>query len=136
MPSKLCSRPHHHIAAPPLVMRGVIVPIVPSVSTLSYLPGFPNLMKFSRPSRLSPPLKALGPDGLHALVFQSNWYSLGPSIIQVIQEIFEHLTIPPSWGVTNLVLISKVAHPDVITQFCPISLCNTIYKLLSRIIVH
>ena len=73
-----------------------------------------------------PPLKAPGPDGFHALFSQSNWFSLGPSIIQVIQEIFEHLTIPPSWGITNLVLIPKVAHPDVITQFHPISLCNTL----------
>ena len=30
----------------------------------------------------------------------------------------------------------KVAHPDVITQFRPISLYNTLYKLLSHIIVH
>ena len=43
-----------------------------------------------------PPLKAPGLDGFHALFFQSNWSSLGLSIIQVIQEIFEHLTIPPS----------------------------------------
>ena len=35
-----------------------------------------------------------------------------------------------------MALISKVAHPEVITQFRPISLCNTLYKLLSRIIVH
>ena len=82
-----------------------------------------------------PPLKAPGPDGFHALFFQSTWASLGPSITQVIQEIFEHLTIPPSWGDTNLVLIPKVAHPEAITQFRPISLCNTLYKLLSRIIV-
>ena len=36
----------------------------------------------------------------------------------------------------NLVLIPKVAHPELITQFHPISLSNTLYKLLSRIIVH
>ena len=35
-----------------------------------------------------------------------------------------------------MVLILKVAHPDLITQFRPISICNTLYKLLSRIIVH
>ena len=61
---------------------------------------------------------------------------MGPSIIQVIQDIFEHLTIPPNWGDTNLVLIPKVSHPELITQFRLIRLCNTLYKLLSRIIVH
>ena len=52
------------------------------------------------------------------------------------QEIFEQLTIPSNWGLTNLVLIPKVAHPNLITQFRPISLCNTLYKLLSRIIMQ
>ena len=44
--------------------------------------------------------------------------------------------IPPSWGITNLVLIPKIAHPELITQFRPISLCNTLYKLVSHIIFH
>ena len=35
-----------------------------------------------------------------------------------------------------MVFIPKVAHLELITQFRPISLCNTLYKLLSRIIVH
>ena len=83
-----------------------------------------------------PPLKALGSDGYHAFFFQTNWYNLGLSVIQVIQEIFEQLNIPPSWGITNLVLILKLAHPEMITQFRLISLCNILYKLVSRIIVQ
>lgn len=79
---------------------------------------------------------ALGPDGYHALFFQTNWSSLGSSVTKVIQEIFEQLSVPPSWGITNLVLIPKLAHPEMITQFRPISLCNTIYELVSRIIVQ
>ena len=39
-------------------------------------------------------------------------------------------------GITNLVLIPKVAHPNLITQFQPISLCNTLYKVVSRIILQ
>ena len=68
--------------------------------------------------------------------FQTNWSNLGASIIQVIQEIFEQLSISPSWGTTNLVLIPKLAHPEMIAQFRPIRLCNTLYKLVFRIIVQ
>ena len=81
-------------------------------------------------------MKSSGPDGYHALFFQTNWNNLGSSVIQLIQEIFEQLTIPPTWGTTNLVLISKVAHPKSIIQFRRSNLCNTLYKLLSRIIVQ
>ena len=100
------------------------------------LTSIPPLAEILRNLQGLPPLKALGPDGYHALFFQHNWLSLGPSIIQVIQEIFEQLTIPPNWGLINLVLLPKVAHPELITQFRPINHCNTLYKLLSRIIVQ
>ena len=50
--------------------------------------------------------------------------------------MFEQLCIPPTWGHTNLVLIPKVAHPEQITQFRPIGLYNTLYKLVSRILVQ
>ena len=86
--------------------------------------------------RCLPPLKALGSGGFHALFFQTNWHVMGQSIIQTIQDIFEQLRIPPTWGHTNLVLIPKVAHLETITQFRPISLCNTLYKLVSRILVQ
>ena len=33
-------------------------------------------------------------------------------------------------------LIPKIAHLELITQFHPISLCNTLYKLVSHIIVQ
>ena len=73
-----------------------------------------------------PSLKAPRLDGFHALFFQTNWHVLGQSIIQIIQDIFEQLRIPPKWGHTNLVLIPKVAYLEQITQFRPISLCNTL----------
>ena len=55
---------------------------------------------------------------------------------KLFKTFLSRLTIPPSWGDTNLVLILKVAHPKLINQFQPISLCNTLYKLMSRIIVQ
>lgn len=82
------------------------------------------------------PLKAPGPNGYHAIFFQKNWHIISPSVIQIIQKIFENQVLAPDWGVTNLILIPKVASPDMITQFQLISLCNSIYKVVSRIILH
>ena len=83
-----------------------------------------------------PPLIAPGPDGNHAIFFQQNWHILGPGIIHAIQEIFETVTIPEDSGAINLVLIPKINHLYMITQFRLISLFNTLYKLLSRIILQ
>ena len=43
-----------------------------------------------------PPLEAPGLDGYHTIFFQTNWTNLGSSVIQVIQEIFEEHSIPPT----------------------------------------
>jgi len=79
------------------------------------LSSIPQPVEILRNILSLPPLKAPGTGGYHALFFQNNWYILGPSVILVIQEIFEKLTILLDWGIANLVRIPKVAHPDLIT---------------------
>ena len=37
---------------------------------------------------------------------------------------------------TNISLIPKTNHPTKMTNFCPISLCNTTYKLISKILAN
>ena len=116
--------------------EGQIAYTMPFAENAQSLTQIPQPAEIFRNLKDLPPLKAPGPNGFHALFFQTNWSNLGASIIQVIQEIFEQLSIPPSWGTTNLVLIPKLAHLEMITQFQPISLCNTLYKLVFWIIVQ
>ena len=42
--------------------------------------------------------------------------------------------IPPGWNDTVIVLIRKVENPALITQYRPISLCNVLYKVISKMI--
>ena len=94
----------------------------PLLEHYQWLSSIPLPEEISRTILSLPPLKVPVLDGYHAIFFQRNWNILGPSIIHVIQEIFETTNIPKDWGTTNLVLILKVSHLDMITQFPPISL--------------
>ena len=108
----------------------------PFLENAQSLTQIPQPKEIFRNLKDLPPLKAPGLDGYHALFFQTNWTNLGSSVMQVIQEIFEEHSISPTWGITNLVLIPKIAHPETINQFRLIGLHNTLYKLVSQIIVQ
>jgi hypothetical protein len=41
-------------------------------------------------------------------------------------------TIPEGWNDIMAVLIPKIDDPKLVTQFRPISLCNVIYKIISK----
>ena len=64
-------------------------PNSPFLEHAQSLTCIPQPDEIYRTLRDLPPLKAPRPDGYHTLFFQSNWLSLGPSIIQVIKEVFE-----------------------------------------------
>ena len=50
--------------------------------------------------------------------------------------MFENPCLIREVNQTFLVLIPKVPHPEIMRDFRPISLCNVIYKLITKIIVN
>ena len=81
--------PHLRPSSRPTVQCCPNSPFFENAQSLTSTPQ-PN--EIYRTLRALPPLKALGLDGYHTFFFQSNWPSLGLSIIQVIQEVFKQLT--------------------------------------------
>ncbi|MCI01519.1 hypothetical protein A2U01_0022546 [Trifolium medium] len=82
------------------------------------------------------PWKAPGPDGFPAGFYQKSWGIVGGSVCDFVRKVF---TTPGEIGAVNktdICLIPKVPHPEVVTQFRPISLCNTNYKIVSKVIVE
>ncbi|OMO73242.1 reverse transcriptase [Corchorus capsularis] len=82
------------------------------------------------------PLKAPGPDGLHPTFFQKFWSTVGDSVCRDIKLIFHCAVIPQDWNNTLISLIPKVNNPETINQFRPIGLCNTTYRIVTKMLVN
>uniref|UniRef100_A0A8I6YHP9 Reverse transcriptase domain-containing protein n=1 Tax=Hordeum vulgare subsp. vulgare TaxID=112509 RepID=A0A8I6YHP9_HORVV len=82
------------------------------------------------------PLKALGCDGLPTRFFQRNWALLKAEITTAVREFFVSGIMPEGVNDTAIVLIPKVPHPKDLKDFRPISLCNVIYKIVSKCMVN
>lgn len=76
--------------------------------------------------------KALGPDGMTTLFYDHFWKIVGDDVVKTVQQFFKEGFLLQHLNVTNLVLIPKVEHPSLVNQFRPISLCNVIYKVISK----
>ena len=77
-------------------------------------------------------LKAPGFDGLHAIFFKKCWNILGESLTSEVLHAINNKAIPEGWNDTVIILIPKVESPELITQYRPISLCNVLYKVISK----
>ncbi|KAH1057168.1 hypothetical protein J1N35_035233 [Gossypium stocksii] len=82
------------------------------------------------------PLKAPRSDGSHVFFFQNQWDNIGEVVCAWVKDIFNGRPINQELNNTLIVLISKVAQPEEISQFRPISLCNILYKLVMKIIAN
>ena len=79
--------------------------------------------------------KAPGPDRLHAGFFQAYWSVVGDNVIKEVQEIFTTSIMPGHLNETLISLIPKQPGADCLAAFGPINLCNTVYKIMTKIIV-
>lgn len=78
-------------------------------------------------------LKAPGPDGSPALFYKEYWEIVGDRIVEEIL-LLRGGQMPDRWNDTTIVLIPKVKRPENIKDLRPISLCNVLYKLVSKVI--
>ncbi|WJX12065.1 hypothetical protein P8452_02604 [Trifolium repens] len=82
------------------------------------------------------PWKAPGPDGFPAGFYQKSWDIVGESVCNFVKEMWENPSGITEVNYTDIRLIPKVTNPEYVHQFRPISLCNTIYKIVSKVIVE
>nr|XP_025679104.1 uncharacterized protein LOC112779059 [Arachis hypogaea] len=80
-------------------------------------------------------LKALGPNRLNGLFFQQHWDILSKEVCGVVKQIFREGSVPEDLGETTVVLIPKTSQPKSLNQLRPISCCNFVYKIVTRVLV-
>ncbi|KAL2895702.1 LINE-1 retrotransposable element ORF2 protein [Bienertia sinuspersici] len=81
------------------------------------------------------PNKSPGTDGFHAIFFQKMWHIIGQDCCKTVKKVFEEGLISPCLNKTSISLIPKSDFPEKVTQYRPISLTNSCYKIITKILV-
>lgn len=82
------------------------------------------------------PLKAPGEDGFNAGFYQRHWNLIREDVTRAVLNFLNGGHMPEVVNKTVIVLIPKVKNPRNITQYRPISLCNVIYKICSKVLAN
>ena len=76
------------------------------------------------------PFKALGLDGFNACFFQKNWNIVGIEVCQAVLFSLNSGIMNKNLNSTYIAFVPKSKNPACVTDYCPISLCNLLYKLI------
>ena len=82
------------------------------------------------------PNKAPGPDGMSAIFFHNYWDIVGSNIINMVLSVLNSNLPMTEINKTNISLIPKTNQPTKMIDFRPIGLCNTTYKIISKVLAN
>ena len=82
------------------------------------------------------PDKSPGPDGMNPSFFQKHWDIVGASVVDSCLMFLNEGFLPNGINDTLICLIPKKNNPEKMGDLRPISLCNVIYKVVSKVIAN
>lgn len=83
-----------------------------------------------------PSNKAPGPDGYKPEFFKSAWSIIGKDFTTAVHSFFSKGFLPKGLNTTILALIPKKDCAEEMKDYRPISCCNVLYKVISKIIAN
>ena len=63
------------------------------------------------------------------------WLIVGSLVVNIVKKVFMERKVLKYLNKTHIELIPKIQGPETIGNYRPISLCNTVYKIITKIIV-
>lgn len=79
---------------------------------------------------------APGPDGMLALFYQKFWSIVGDDVSSLVLDILNGNGDPSNINHTFICLIPKKKKPIITGDFRPISLCNVIFKIVTKTLAN
>jgi hypothetical protein len=73
-----------------------------------------------------------GPDGLNAAFYKATWSWSKQDVHNLVSTFYDTASLPTELNQTFITLIPKKPNPTIPQDFRPISLCNVIYKIISK----
>lgn len=80
--------------------------------------------------------KSPGPDGMNAMFYQQHWDVGGPLVSKAVLDCLNGMAELDLINSTLVTLIPKVKEPRSVGDFRPISLCNMLYKIISKVLIN
>ncbi|CAL1413585.1 unnamed protein product [Linum trigynum] len=120
---------HRRIHSLPIAQS--VTPIMNEALTATVLPDEVRRTVFSMCSKQAP-----GSDGFTGKFFKALWDIVGPSVVEAVCSFFTSGRLLCSFNHTWLTLIPKVDSVETMKQLRPISLCQFVYKIITKILAE
>lgn len=80
--------------------------------------------------------KSPGPDGYSVEFIRASWDTVGGDVVAAVSEFFRNGRLLKDLNTTAIALIPKKSEACSFGDYRPISCCNVVYKVISKIIAN